>query len=183
MSLSPARRSWIAVIVLALLLGIGTFALVRWTPPAVGARVGDRAPDARVVRVATGDTVALRSAFAGKVTLVNVWATWCSPCQQEMPSLERLYLAYHDRGFRIAATSIDDTGPGPVLAFARAHDLTFDILQDRSGAIQNTYRMIGLPESFLLDRRGRIAFVALGAEAWDSPRNRARVEQLLDASD
>ena len=43
--------------------------------------------------------------------------------------------------------------------------------------------MIGLPESFLLDRRGRIAFVALGAEAWDSPRNRARVERLLDASD
>jgi len=183
MSGDSRRKSWIAVIGIALVLGAVTWGLVRWWPPSTGAEVGERAPDARLIDLATGDSVGIRTAFAGEVTLVNVWATWCVPCRIEMPSIERLYQTYRDRGFRVAAASIDDSASAPVLDYAHAHGLTFSILQDRTGRIMNTLDMVVVPESFLLDRRGRIAYVALGARQWDSPENRRRVELLLANAD
>jgi cytochrome c-type biogenesis protein len=158
-----ANRS-LVIVTIAVLLAAGTWALVRFTP-------------------GTGDSVGLRTGYAGHVTLINIWATWCVPCKAEMPSLERLYEAYHDRGFRVAATSIDKDGPAPILAFAHDLGLSFDILHDRSGNIQQAYQTVGVPESFLIDKRGRITYVALGAEAWDSPANRQRIEHLLAAGD
>jgi cytochrome c biogenesis protein CcmG/thiol:disulfide interchange protein DsbE len=181
MSAPPANRSLI-VITIAALLGVGTWALVRYVPPKEGARLGLRAPDYHVQRLG-GDSVGLRTAYAGHVTLINIWATWCGPCKEEMPSLERLYEDYRGRGFRVAATSIDTDAPEPVLAYAREMGLSFDILHDRSGEIQQAYQTVGVPESFLIDRHGRITYMALGAETWDSPESRQRIERLLATSD
>lgn len=173
-------RRWLGVVIVALVLGVGTFLVVRYVPAgSEGVAVGDRAPDIRVARIPGGDSINLRTAFRGHVTLINVWATWCVPCQTEMPSIERLYQQYRNRGFRVAATSIDRSEPGPVETFAQRYGLTFDILQDQSGTIESAYQLMGTPESFLLDRDGRIQYVALGAETWDSPANRQRVEHLL----
>lgn len=181
----PTPRSrWAGVVALAAALGVSTWALVHFTPATdEGSQVGQRAPDYRVERVGRGDSIGLRTGYQGHVTLINVWATWCQPCTREMPSIERLYEAYRARGFRVAATSIDETGPEPIREFAGRYGLTFDILHDRSMDIQHAYQTIGVPESFLIDKRGRIAYVALGAEAWDSPENRRRVEQLLARAD
>jgi cytochrome c biogenesis protein CcmG/thiol:disulfide interchange protein DsbE len=176
----PANRSLI-VVVIAALLGVGTWALVRYVPPKEGAQIGQRAPDYRVQRLG-GDSVGIRTAYAGHVTLINIWATWCEPCKEEMPSLERLYEAYRDRGFRVAATSIDTDTPEPVLEYAQQLGLSFDILHDRSGEIQQVYQTVGVPESFLIDRHGRITYMALGAETWDSPESRQRIERLLAAA-
>ncbi len=174
------HRRGVAVATVALLLGLATFLLVRYVPTATGAQIGDRAPDYRVLRLADRDSVRVRSNYAGHVTLVNIWATWCVPCQAEMPSLQRLYQAYQGRGFRVAAVSIDAGAPAPVRAFAQAHGLTFDILQDRSGDIEDAYQTTGVPESYLLDRHGRITYIALGGENWDSPANRQRIARLID---
>lgn len=182
MSITPARRSFI-VVTIAVLLGAGAWALARFVPTPEGAQVGRRAPDYRVQRLGSGDSIGLRSGYAGHVTLINIWATWCGPCKAEMPSMERLYQKYRDRGFRVAATSIDDGAPEPVLAYARQMGFSFDILHDRRGDVQQAYQTVGVPESFLLDRHGRIAYMALGAETWDSPENRQRVEKLLAAND
>ena len=75
-------------------------------------------------------------------------------------------------------------GPGfPVLAFAQRLGLSFDILHDPSGEIQTAYMLVGEPESFLIDKHGMITYIALGADTWDSPPNRQRIEALLAAPD
>jgi peroxiredoxin len=161
-------------------LAVGAWALVQYAPPPEGVDLGKRAPDFRVVDIASGDSISLHTRYAGQVTLVNVWATWCGPCRAEMPSMERVYQAYKDQGFSIAAVSVDEGSADKIAAFGRELALTFDLLHDRSGLIQQTYQMIGVPQSFLLDRAGRVSFVALGEEHWDSPENRARIEKLLE---
>lgn len=180
---SPLRGRSGATILICVLLLAGVWFLVRSGPGPDAPSVGHRAPDYRVARLSGGDSIGVRSAYAGHVTLVNIWATWCAPCTKEMPSIERAYQAYRARGFRVAAVSVDTDSPAPVAAFAQKLGLTFDILLDRIGEIQAAYQTVGVPESFLLDQRGRIAYVALGGDAWDSPENRQRIEQLLRAGD
>jgi peroxiredoxin len=179
---APAgRRQWAGVLAVALVLGIATYAAVRYLPTPAGVQVGQRAPDFRIRDLRTGDTISLRKRYAGHVTLVNLWATWCHPCEKEMPSLQQLYASYEARGFRVAAASIDEGDAASVLAYAASHQLTFDILHDRTARIGETFQSIGVPESFLLDRSGRIVYIALGAETWDSPAHRVQVEKLLGA--
>ncbi|MGH7524275.1 MAG: TlpA disulfide reductase family protein [Gemmatimonadales bacterium] len=173
------RRSWVATGLIAVLLGLGTWLLVRSVSPREGVDVGERVPDYRVERAALGDTIGLRTTYAGHVTLINIWATWCAPCLREMPSLEQLYQRYRSRGFRVAAVSIDDSDTAPVLAFAHRLGVSFDILHDKSGGIQAAYRVVGMPTSVLVDRRGRVAWVTLGAKDWNTPDNAARVARLL----
>ncbi len=172
-------RQWVLVGAIVSGIAIGAWALTRYAPPPEGTEVGDRAADFRTLRLTDNDSVAIRSAYAGNVTLVNVWATWCTPCRAEMPSMERAYRMYHDRGFRIAAVSIDEGDAEKVRAFGRELGLTFDLLHDRSGEVQQAFGAIGVPHSVLVGRDGRIARISLGAEAWDSDRNRAAIEQLL----
>jgi cytochrome c biogenesis protein CcmG, thiol:disulfide interchange protein DsbE len=142
--------------------------------------VGATAPQFHAIDLATGDSVLLRERYRGKVTLVNIWATWCVPCRVEMPAMQQLYDSLAPRGFAIAAVSIDEGSPEDVLAFGRELDLSFDLLQDRSTKIQQMYQTTGVPESFLLDRHGVIVKRIIGAHDWNSPANRALVERLLD---
>jgi len=83
----------------------------------------------------------------------------------------------------VAAVSIDATDPAPVLAFVQRLGLSFDILHDQSGTIQQAYQTIGVPTSFLIDKHGRITYIAMGAEAWDSPVDHLRIEHLLLRAD
>ena len=94
--------------------------------------------------------------------------------------MQRLYDSLGTRGFRIAAISIDEGSPEDVVAFTEELGLTFDILHDRSGQVERLYQTTGVPESFLLDRRGVIVKRIIGAHDWNSPANRALVERLLD---
>ena len=93
--------------------------------------------------------------------------------------MERLYQAYKDRGFRIAAVSLDEGDDAAVTAFGSELGLTFDLLHDQSGQMQQVYQTLGVPQSWLLDQDGRIVFVAIGSEEWDSAEHRARIEALL----
>lgn len=172
-------RTWGGVLLVTGGLALGAWALTRYASPAEGADVGDRVPDFRVERVVEGDSIGLRTAYAGKVVLVNLWATWCGPCRKEMPSMQAAYQAYQARGFRIAAISLDEGDAAPVRSFATTLGLTFDLLQDRSQRSQEVFRAVGLPHSVLVGRDGRVKWVALGAEEWTSPDNRARIEALL----
>ena len=123
-----------------------------------------------------GEPVTL-SSFDGKVVLLNVWATWCGPCRQEMPSMQRLYDHFSRDEFEIAAISIDalpgrfdaagNPGGDPA-AFARELGLTFPVLLDPSGEIQRTYRTSGVPESFLIGPDGIIYKKVAGSAEWDS---------------
>ncbi len=100
-----------------------------------------------------GDTVTL-ARFAGKVTLVNFWASWCDPCREEFPHMAELYREFGRADFEIAAIS-DDVDPGKMLAFVRRYRPPFPILVG-DGRMKQAYHYRGLPYSVLLDRHGRI---------------------------
>lgn len=172
-------KQWIFVLVIIGGLILGAAGLTYLEPGIDRVEVGAPAPNFRAVDLATGDSISLHKAYSNKVTLVNIWATWCIPCRAEMPAMQQLYDALAPQGFRIAAVSIDEGGSDDVLAFARDLDLSFDILHDRSGHIQQIYQTTGVPESFLLNREGIIVKRVIGAYAWNSPANRALVERLL----
>lgn len=172
-------KQWAFVGVIVAGLALGAWTLVRFAPIPEGAEVGNRAPDFRAVDLASGDTVSFRERYDGHVTLVNIWATWCAPCRAEMPAMQGLYDLLKDRGFRIAAVSIDEGSAQDVMAFANELNLTFDILHDKSGRIEQIYRTTGVPESFLVDRNGTIIRKQLGEHPWNSPANQRIVAQLL----
>lgn len=126
--------------------------------------------------------------YRGKVVLLNIWATWCPPCREEMPSMERLYQAVDNEDFEVIAVSIDapfgkrDTFGrmgGDLQSFADSLGLTFTILHDPFGKIQETFQTTGVPESFLLDRHGVIKKKVAGSTAWDAPQNLELVRRLL----
>ncbi len=136
-----------------------------------------------------GETVTLAT-YAGKVVLLNVWATWCGPCREEMPSMQRLYDRFSPEDFEIAAISVDalpdrtdDHGNpgGDPLAFARDLGLTFPILLDPSGEIQRIYATSAVPESFLIGRDGVIYKKVAGSTDWDSPANVELVRRLVES--
>jgi peroxiredoxin len=158
-------------------IALGAAALT-WVTPDAGVAINREAPNFKVVDLATRDSVTLED-YRGSVTLVNIWATWCLPCREEMPSMQTLYDSLGTRGFRIAAISIDEGSPEDVVAFAQKLGLTFDILHDRSGSVERLYQTTGVPESFLLDRRGVLVKRVIGAHDWSSPANRSTVERLL----
>jgi cytochrome c biogenesis protein CcmG, thiol:disulfide interchange protein DsbE len=171
-------RQWLVTGIVVGGLTLGAAALT-WVAPEGGVAINRRAPNFRAIDLATRDSVSLED-YGGSVTLVNIWATWCLPCREEMPSMQKLYDSLNTRGFRIAAISIDEGSPEDVTAFAQKLDLTFDILHDRSGKIEQLYQTTGVPESFLLDRRGILVKRVIGAHDWSSPANIAAVQRLLD---
>ena len=93
--------------------------------------------------------------------------------------MQKAYADLQSRGFRILAVSIDDGDGQVVKEFAQAFGITFDVLQDRSGAIQQSYQTTGVPESFLLDRDGRIVKRVIGQHDWASTANRNLIERYL----
>jgi peroxiredoxin len=177
--MSSSGRQWLYVLAIVAGLSLGAWALVTFSPIPEGAEVGQRAPDYRTLDLVSGDSVSLREHYAGSVTLVNIWATWCAPCRAEMPAMQQLYDRMKDQGFRIAAVSIDEGNVEEVRAFVKELGLTFDILHDQSGKIQQAYLTTGVPESFLIDRRGVIVRKQIGEHPWSSPANQRIVAELL----
>lgn len=126
-----------------------------------------------------GATVRLAD-FQGKVIFLNFWATWCPPCKEEMPAMERLYRRLKARGFVVLAVSIDTPGSeAQVAAFLREHQLTYPVALDAKMEVARLYGVRALPSTYLIDREGRIVAMALGARAWDSPEAVALMESLL----
>ena len=172
-------KQWFVVGLVVLVMGTLTAMMIRFSPDAAVA-VGSKAPDFRLVHLATGDSISLREEYVGSVTLVNIWATWCAPCRLEMPSMQIAFEALSERGFRIAAISIDDGDSDKVVAFGEELGLTFDLLHDQSMRIQTLYQTTGVPESFLLDKNGIVVKRVIGWHDWSAPANRGLIERLLD---
>lgn len=184
--MSNSRQWWMVgalVGVLVALIGVGWLVRDRFLP----VEVGTSAPDF-AARDLQGRPVSLAD-LRGEVVLLNIWATWCPPCREEMPSMQRLHESLADEGLRVVAVSIDaesgevDAGGRPggdVEAFAREMGLTFEIWHDPAGDIQRVYRTTGVPESFVIDRSGTIIKKVIGATDWDSEANQDLIRRLLE---
>lgn len=149
---------------------------------------GAQAPDFAYPTLAGGEM--RLSDFEDHVVLLNIWATWCLPCREEMPSMQRLYEALEGKDFEILAVSVDapagetdESGyPGGDLgAFVKEYGLTFPILHDPSGSIRRLYQTTGVPETFVIAKGGQIIKKVAGGAEWDLPVNQELIRRLLDS--
>jgi cytochrome c biogenesis protein CcmG/thiol:disulfide interchange protein DsbE len=191
----PRRRSSRLPYALALVF-LGALVVFAWLgqggfQPVIA---GEPAPEFWATNLA-GERVSLAD-YRGKVILLNVWATWCGPCREEMPSMERLYQQVRampgGADFEILAVSVDATlerpdplgrgvKSGDLDAFAKELGLTFPIVHDTPGELQALYQTTGVPESFVVDREGVIQYKYGGPTTWDAPQHLELIRRLLDS--
>jgi cytochrome c biogenesis protein CcmG/thiol:disulfide interchange protein DsbE len=119
-----------------------------------------QAPPLRLPSLATGRTYTLRS-FRGRVVILNVWASWCPPCAAEAPVLEHWYRRISPLGGTVVGIDTFDTTPDAKSFIRRLH-LTYAMLRDPGGQVKNAFGVTGFPESFVIDRRGRVAALQRG---------------------
>jgi peroxiredoxin len=140
--------------------------------------VGDRVPAFAAADLA-GDTVSLEK-LRGEAVLLNIWATWCPPCREEMPELQALAREYGPRGLRVIGVSIDMRGAEDAIrGFLEDHGIGFTILHDPDERVTRAFRAAGVPETYLIDREGRLAARWIGKLKPGAPDVRERVEQVL----
>ena len=150
-------------------------------PSGPSLRLGSPAPEF-ALRVPGGAEVSL-AGLRGRVVFVNFWATWCAPCREEAPSLERLYKSLAGDGFELLGISIDTEADfSKVEAFRKELGLTFPIPVDPQKRAYAAYQASGVPETFLVDPQGRVLERFVGPQNWDDPRYAREIRRALAAS-
>jgi cytochrome c biogenesis protein CcmG/thiol:disulfide interchange protein DsbE len=175
------RYRWLLGIGLAAVIGI---AWIGWSrsgalglPVREAPQPGYRAPDFSLPALSE-ETLTL-SRLRGRAVVLNFWATWCPPCRAEMPAFQRLYARYADRGLMVIAINATfSDAPEAVADFRRRYGLTFPILLDASGAVNQRYRVTALPTTFFIDPQGTIREVVVGGPMSEAAIE-ARVRTLL----
>lgn len=170
----------LAVLGLAL-LGLGAW--YGWRSAASrGVAPGTPAPDFAGAVLGEPSRIKGIADYRGEVVVINLWATWCVPCVTEMPSIQRLYERYRDRGLRVVGIAVDDPPfADRVAAFVRERGVTFEILHEGSGKVELDYQTRGIPATYVVARDGRLRMIRQGAADWDSPSVHGVIEQLLAA--
>jgi peroxiredoxin len=156
-----ARDIIIALIAFALIIAfaVGGYFIyeAKKTPPLVE---GDMAPDFTLPTLDGGEVTL--SDLRGKVVLVNIWATWCDPCREEMPYMENQYQNLKGKPFEILAVSQDRRGETEVEPFVQEFGLTFPILLDPDKEVGGAFQSSKFPESFIIDKDGVIVERVVG---------------------
>lgn len=176
----------ISTIALSLLLSVFGSANAAWQKPELSHNLTPVSPpvEARDFELQNLDEEKIRlSDYRGKVVMLNFWATWCPPCVREMPSMERLYHQYKDKNFTVLALNqMEDEDQ--VFAFTGQLETepTFPILFDTQSKVSVRYGVRGLPTTFLIDKKGKIRYRAIGGRLFDHEQVRRIIKQLMDES-
>ncbi len=165
---------YLLLTVLLVVIGGGTY--IHFNMPPAPAVAGDMAP-AFTLEDTKGNKVTL-SALRGKVVMVNFWATWCPPCKEEMPSMERLNKIMSGEDFVMLAINADDNGREVVPDFIEKNPHDFTVLYDDQGAVKQSYGVYKMPESFIINKDGIIVEKVVGAIDWSSPKTVAYLKSL-----
>ena len=140
-------------------------------------KAGDPAP-AYAVRTLAGDTVRVG---AGVPVLLNVWATWCTSCREEMADLAALDRAYAPRGVRVLAVSVDAGDGTRVRRFVEAEKLQFAVAHDPAGEVQRSFQAVGVPETYLISGSGTLLWVQRGGLHGAPAAVRAMLDSIVNA--
>lgn len=156
------------LVLIALLVVIGVGAYIYLNLPSTTAVVaGDVAPDFQLEDT-KGNQVSLAS-LRGKIVMVNFWATWCPPCIEEMPSMERLNEVMAGDDFVMLAINTEADGRNVVPPFLKKTPHTFPVLYDDKGVVQSRYGVFKFPESFIVGKDGKVIEKVIGPLDWSSP--------------
>lgn len=139
-------------------------------------KVGYRAPRFKLADL-QGKPLGLGE-LEGKVVLLNFWASWCAPCVEEMPALRQLQAAMPATSFTVVALA-QDIESADVSKFLKDHPVNFPVALDEDNDIARTYKVRGLPVTFLLDKKGQIVEKVMGPKAWHEGEWRAKIEALV----
>ena len=181
-SVSSASRSGPSRMVVVLAAGaiLAVMFLVVWLQsskyePLV---VGKVAPDFLLPDL--NDKQLRLSDYRGKVVFLNFWATWCKPCREEMPSMEVLFKNFEKDGLVILAVSIDRvTTKKEIPPFVKGLNLTFPVLVDSWGQTDKRYKLMGVPETYIIDQQGILREKIIGPRDWTRLDNLKMLTQLL----
>jgi cytochrome c biogenesis protein CcmG/thiol:disulfide interchange protein DsbE len=160
--------------ILALAFGVVWMQSSKYEPLLVGMQAPDfNLPDMQ------GNTQRL-SDYRGKVVLLNFWATWCKPCKEEMPSMEILWQNFKTEDFVMLAISMDRvTTKKDIPPFIESLRLSFPILTDSWGQTDKRYKLLGVPETYIIDQQGVLREKIIGPRDWTAPESMATIVQLL----
>ncbi len=165
-------------ILLGVLVVSAVLSLALRPPPPHPIQVGEAAPDftlPSLVQEAQG-SLRLRD-YRHRVVVLNFWATWCPPCVEEMPSLEKFAVKMRGQGVSIIGVSVDQDGAA-LRKFVVAARLSFPIARDPDQAVASRYGTSKFPETYILDRDGKVAEKIIGALDWEDPRIISFVQSL-----
>jgi cytochrome c biogenesis protein CcmG, thiol:disulfide interchange protein DsbE len=167
-----------AIVAIVIVLALGYLQLAGHKGYALSS--GTPAPGFRLPSLAGGETEL--ASLRGKVVVVNFWATWCPPCVDEMPSLERLHRALGPEGLAVLAVSTDED-LADLRRFVGEQALTLPVLRDPGGRVAaDDYHTTGYPETFVIDRSGVLLQHTVGPAEWDTPQALAYFRGLLGSA-
>lgn len=153
-----SARAVIAVLAVLAVIAMLGFGLLNKGSSGIG--VGDPVPTASMPKL-EGDGQGSLADYRGRWVLVNFWASWCEPCKEEAPALQRLQDEHGDPDFTVLGIGTRDLSSDG-RAFVRRYGLTFPQLRDGDGDVADEYGTTGVPETFLVDPRGRVRQVRIG---------------------
>jgi peroxiredoxin len=126
-----------------------------------------------------GDSVSLAQQ-KGKVVLLNIWATWCHPCRDEIPELRTIHSRYRDRGLELVGVSVDTDGTDETIrTFMKDFEMTFPIWRDPDERISTRFLAVGVPATFLIDKEGILRWRKTGPIAPNDTSLTAAIERAL----
>jgi len=172
--LSSPKLSFLGLLLVGL---ISSIVILRAdNPPESPLTIGALAPNF-VLRGLDGEEVTLEN-LRGKLIFLNFWATWCKPCEDEMPAMERLYDEFKDEEFQMLAVAVGDE-PEDVRNFQKRLGLTFPILLDQLGKVSTLYQSFRFPETYWIDPNGRIVSRFIGPREWDDISYKTRLSGII----
>jgi len=165
-----------ALVILGLAFGLVWMQSAKYEP----LTVGKVAPDFELPGL--DEKMVKLSDFRGKVVFLNFWATWCKPCREEMPSMEVLYKNFERDGLVVLAVSIDRvTTKKDIPPFVKGMSLTFPVLVDSWGQTDKRYKLMGVPETYIIDQQGVLREKVIGPRDWTLLDNLQVITGLLKA--
>jgi peroxiredoxin len=169
-----SKTNVVKILVLLLILGGAVFLALRLRSPRP-VDIGERAPDFTLPALTQG-SLSLHD-FGRQVVVLNFWATWCPPCVEETPSLEKFAEQMRLQGVAVMGVSVDQD-VAALQAFAAEQHLSFPIVRDPSRSVANRYGTFQFPETYIIDQEGRVAEKLIGPMDWQDPRIIAFVKEL-----
>jgi peroxiredoxin len=176
---STKKIAFLAVIIILTALFIAGYLVMDRQPGNKIIASGDLAPEFRLQKSDSG-SVSLAD-LRGKVVMVHFWATWCPPCVEELPTLDRLHNSTLGKDFEMLAVSVDEGGAGAVVPFIQKNGLNLPVLFDPGGVVARLYGTYKFPETYILDRAGVVRYKAIGPRNWTDPANIQALRNVIEA--